>query len=125
MLFNFIMLIFKHSLLFLSAIIVFSSCSTMKHQRVRSGASKFGWQVDNYIMDSSKLNHYIATANYDELICLETGDGRPLCISVEGRLPGVMDSTNEPYVLVSILEANEYGEKTITDIESLKNEIKQ
>lgn len=127
MLFNFIMLFFKHSLLFLCAITALSSCSNMKYQRQRtlSGAHKFGWQVDNYDKLSDRLNYYIATAEYNELICFETQDGKPLCISVEERLPGILDTTDEPYVFVSIHEANQYGELTITDIASLREAIKQ
>ena len=74
----FIMSLFKHSLLFLCAIFVLSSCSTMKHQRYTGGASKFGWQVDNNKQreyNQEDLYYYIAVAEYGDLICLEVGDG--------------------------------------------------
>lgn len=113
----------KHLLFFLCAIFALSSCATMKNQRVRGGASKFGWQVNNYDYDSDKFIYYIATALYNEPICLEVGDGTPVCITIEQREPTILDTTEEPYLFVVIQEPSEFGEQTIKTAFALREEI--
>ena len=118
------MLFFKQSLLFLCAIIALSSCSTVKHQRHTSGASKFGWQVDNdnhkeYNQD--ELYYYIAVAEYGDLICLEVADGNPVCFEIEQKTPTILDTQEEPYLFVTIYEPSEIGKEKITSYASLRD----
>lgn len=114
------MLFFKKLLLFFCVIIVSSSCSTLRNQPGKSQAHQFGWHVNNY--DKSKLNYYMATSLYDELICFETIDGVPLCIQInEKTMSELYDS--EPYLHVMIYEPSNFGRSTITNYSTLKNVI--
>jgi len=113
----------KHLLFFLCALFALSGCSTLKNQDLRRGAYRSGWQVDNHNYDPSKFIYYIATAKYDEPICLEVGDGIPVCITIEQREPTILDTTEEPYLFVVIQEPSEFGEQTIKNAFALREEI--
>lgn len=124
MLFNFIMSFLKQSLLFMCAIFALSSCSTIKHQRNTSGSSKFGWQVDNNNQkeyNQDELYYYIAVAEYGDLICLEVADGNPICFEIEQKTPTILDTTEEPYLFVTIYEPSEIGRENITNYASLRD----
>jgi len=115
---------FKQSLLFLCAIFALSSCSTMKHQRAKSGASKFGWQVDNSIYgeyNQADLNYYFAVAGYNDLICLEVGNGIPVCIEISKKTPIILDTEENESLFVTICEPSEIGKDKITTYYSLKD----
>ena len=115
---------FKHSLLFLCAIFALSSCSTMKHQKARSGAAKFGWQVDNNNQkeyNQDELHYYIAVAEYGDLVCFEVGDGTPVCFEIEQKTPTILDTTEEPYLFVTVYEPSEIGKNKITTYSALKD----
>ena len=106
------------------ALCALSSCSTIKHQRHTSGVSKFGWQVDNdnhkeYNQDD--LYYYIAVAEYGDLICLEVADGNPVCFEIEQKTPTILDTTEEPYLFVTIYEPSEIGRENITNYVSLRD----
>jgi len=118
------MSLFKHSLLFLCAIFALSSCSTMKHQRYTGGASKFGWQVDNNKQreyNQEDLYYYIAIAEYGDLICLEVGDGTPVCFEIEQKTPTILDTTEEPYLFVTVYEPSEIGKNKLTTYSALQD----
>ena len=113
----------KHLLFFLCALFALSGCSTLKNQDLRRGAYRSGWQVENHDYDPSKFNYYLATARYNELICLEVGDGIPVCITIEQRYPTILDTTEEPYLRVLIQEPSKFGEQTIKTALALREEI--
>lgn len=124
MLFNFIMLFFKQSLLFLCAIFALSSCSTIKNSNLRSGAYRNGWQVDNNNhkeYNQGDLYYYIAVAEYGDLICLEVADGNPVCFEIEQKTPIILDTQEEPYLFVTIYEPSEIGKEKITTYASLRD----
>jgi len=95
----------------------------MKHQRHTGGASKFGWQVDNINpkgYNQEDLYYYIAVAEYGDLICLEVGDGTPLCFEIEQKTPTILNTNEEPYLFVTLYEPSEIGKKNITTYSTLK-----
>jgi len=123
MLFNFIMLFLKQSLLFVCAIIALTSCSTTRHQNYKSNADKFGWHVDNDNQRESNiddLSYYLAIAEFGDLICLEVGNGNPVCFEIEQKIPTILDTQEDPYLLVTVYEPSETGRHKITNFASLR-----
>jgi len=96
----------------------------MRHQGAKSGASKFGWQVDNNNpkeYNQEDLYYYIAVAEYGDLICLEVGDGTPVCFEIEQKTPTILNTNEEPYLFVTLYEPSEIGNKKITTYSALKD----
>lgn len=107
---------FKYTLL-LCIVFFLSGCV---HQKSISSSEEIDLSIENTQIDYNRLIEHVATANYDEVICLELINGNPLCVKVEKILPTVTSSVNDSYLKVTVYEVNKYGELTITDIQTLK-----